>query len=81
MTKKYVALIRKDKDTDYWVDIPDLPGCVSNGDTIDEAKVNFKEALDLHLEAMLEDNLSLPESRSRDEVMSADLNPFKIGRG
>jgi predicted RNase H-like HicB family nuclease len=38
MTKKYVALIRKDKNTDFWIDIPDFPGCVSNGESIEEAK-------------------------------------------
>lgn len=46
----YVAVIRKVEGTDYWVDVPDIPGCVSCGKTIEEAKVNYREALALHME-------------------------------
>ncbi len=46
----YVAVIRKVEGTDYWVDVPDIPGCVSRGKTIEEAKVNYREALALHME-------------------------------
>jgi predicted RNase H-like HicB family nuclease len=76
MTKKFVALIRKDKNTNFWIDIPDLPGCVSNGESIEEAKANFNEALEMHMEAMREDNLTLPEPRSRDAVLSAEEDPY-----
>ncbi|GGC12659.1 hypothetical protein GCM10011494_34380 [Novosphingobium endophyticum] len=48
----YVAIIRKVEGTDYWVDVPDIPGCISNGKTIEEAKVNYREALALHMEYM-----------------------------
>jgi predicted RNase H-like HicB family nuclease len=41
----YVAVIRKVPGTDYWVDIPDIPGCISRGATPDAAKANFREAL------------------------------------
>ena len=44
----YVVVIRKEPNTAYGVDAPDIPGCVSDGETIEEAKKNFSEALALH---------------------------------
>ena len=76
MTRKYVALIRKEDETDYWVDIPDLPGCVSSGVTEEKARVNFQEALALHLQSMKEEGLGLPVPRSRDEVLAAEEDPY-----
>ena len=72
MTQKFVALIRKEEETDYWVDIPDLPGCASCGVTEEKAKVNFHEALALHLEAMKEEGLAMPVPRSREDVLAAE---------
>ena len=39
----------------YDVTVPDLPGCTSAGDSLDEALRNVKEAITLHLEAMIAD--------------------------
>ena len=76
MTQKFVALIRKESGTDYWVDIPDLPGCVSSGVTEDEAKANFQGALALHLEGMKEEGLGLPVPRSREDVLAAEEDEY-----
>ena len=76
MTQKYVALIRKEDETDYWVDIPDLPGCISFGVTEEKAKVNFQEGLALHLEAMNEEGLAMPVPRSREDVLAAEEDPY-----
>ena len=73
---KYVALIRKEENTDYWVDIPDLPGCVSWGETEDEAMTKFQDALELHLEGMKEENLPLPPPRSKDDILSSEEDPY-----
>jgi predicted RNase H-like HicB family nuclease len=45
MALEYIALIRKDAGTDYWVNIPDIPGCIASGETEEEAKAQFAEAL------------------------------------
>ena len=72
----YVALIRKDHDTDYWVDIPDLPGCCASGKT-EEAKENFDEALKRHLETIRENgNFILSEPRSCDDVLSSEEDAY-----
>ena len=48
----------------YGVVVPDLPGCFSAGDTLDEALSNAREAILLHLEGLLDDNQSIPEPSS-----------------
>lgn len=48
----YIALLRKDDASDYGVDFPDFPGCVTAGLTMDEARHMAAEALQLHVEGM-----------------------------
>ncbi len=77
MARQYLALVRKEEGTDYWVDIPDIPGCVSSGKTIEEAKARFREAITFHLEGMeAEDRERLPAPRSRAAVLAAEEDPF-----
>jgi predicted RNase H-like HicB family nuclease len=65
---KFVIAIEKGNETcAYGVVVPDLPGCYSAGDTLEEALENVKEAIDLHVETMLEDGQTLPVARSLDE--------------
>ncbi len=46
----------------YWVaECPSLPGCFSQGDTKEEAIANIKEAIEVFIEALEEDNLPVPE--------------------
>jgi predicted RNase H-like HicB family nuclease len=64
----YIALLRKDPDSHYGVEFPDFPGCVTAGVTLEEAGRMAKEALELHLEGLLEDLVEIPEPSSLDEV-------------
>ena len=57
----YPIVIHKDRDSDYGVAVPDLPGCFSAGSTIDEAIAMAQEAIELHLEGLIEDGQVLPE--------------------
>ena len=45
----------------FGVVVPDLPGCFSAGDTLDEAMDNAKEAIELWLEVAIDDGLAIPE--------------------
>ena len=48
----------------FWVaECPSLPGCVSQGENREEAVRNIREAIDLYIEALTEDNLPVPEDR------------------
>ncbi len=64
----YIAVIHKDKGSDYGVSFPDFPGCVSVGRTIEEARAMAVEALALHIHGMTEDGGQLPEPSSLDEA-------------
>jgi len=59
-------VLHKDKDSDYGVTIPDLPGCFSAGDTIEDAVKNAEEAILCHLEGMVEDGEDLPAPHPAD---------------
>lgn len=45
----------------FIVEVPSLPGCISEGDTYEEAMANIREAIELHIEAMLAHNEPVPE--------------------
>lgn len=66
----YIGLIRKTPESDFGVDFPDFPGCVSAGATLDEARAMGKEALDGHINCMREDGEVIPAPSSLEEVMS-----------
>lgn len=67
---RYVAFVHKDPDSAYGVSFPDFPGCVSAGDTADEALTNAVEALSGHVAAMHADGDAIPAPRSLDEVLA-----------
>lgn len=50
----FPIVIHKDPDSDYGVTVPDLPGCFSAGETLAEAVANAREAIELHIEGMLD---------------------------
>jgi predicted RNase H-like HicB family nuclease len=60
---RYPVVIHKDSDSDYGVTVPDLPGCFSAGETLDEALEMVHEAMECHIEGILLDGESLPEAR------------------
>ena len=51
----------------YTVYVPSLPGCISEGDTKEEAMANIKEAIELYLEPV-EDDLTLPPDHEITEI-------------
>ncbi len=57
---RYAIVIEKGK-TSYGAYVPDLPGCVAVGETIDEVRELIQEAIEFHLEGLKEDGCSIPE--------------------
>ena len=47
---KYTVILQKETDGGYIVSVPVLPGCVSQGDTREDALKNIQEAIDLYIE-------------------------------
>ena len=68
--KNYIALLRKDKTSDYGVDFPDFPGCITAGKTLEAARENADEALQFHIKGLVEDGEAVPEPTSLDAVMA-----------
>jgi predicted RNase H-like HicB family nuclease len=60
---RYGVVIEKG-ERNYSAYVPDLPGCVSVGDTLDEVKAEIREAIEFHLEGMREDGLPIPKPSS-----------------
>lgn len=59
-TMNYPVVIHKERKSDYGVSVPDLPGCVSAGATVDDALAMVREAIELHLEGLIEDGGTIP---------------------
>jgi predicted RNase H-like HicB family nuclease len=78
----YIALLRKDPDSDYGVDFPDFPGCITAGSTLEETREMAAEALEFHIEGMLEGGLAIPEPSGLEAVMTdpdnAEAIPFPV---
>jgi predicted RNase H-like HicB family nuclease len=60
---RYAVVIEKAPDN-YSVYVPDVPGCVSAGKTVEEALANIREALSFHFDGMREDGQPLPDPQS-----------------
>jgi len=62
---QYLVRINKASDSDWGASVPDLPGCVATGKTIDEALRRIERAVALHIRGMREDGLRPPQPRQR----------------
>lgn len=61
---EYTILIHKAEEGGFWSEVPAVPGCYSQGETIDETLQNTKEAVESHLMALKEDQLPAPVEES-----------------
>jgi predicted RNase H-like HicB family nuclease len=66
---KYTIVIHQDFNGGYWAEAPELPGCVSQGETLKELKKNMHEAIEGYLEVMLEEGRQPEASVKVDEVL------------
>jgi predicted RNase H-like HicB family nuclease len=64
----FVAIIEGGDEPGYSVFFPDLPGCASAGETIEEAARNAEEALGLHLRGMVEDSEEIPVATAPEHI-------------
>ena len=63
---RLAVVLHEAEEGGFWVDLPSLPGCFTQGEDIEEALKNAKEAMELHLEGMVEDDELVPEEKSWD---------------
>jgi len=65
----YIALIHKETSSDYGVSFPDFPGCITAGESMDDAKNMASEALQFHIDGMIDDGETIPSPMPIEEVM------------
>lgn len=70
----YIALLRKEPTSDFGVEFPDFPGCVTAGKTLEEASRMAAEALEFHIAGMREDREPVPEPATLDAIMADPQN-------
>lgn len=57
---RYAVVIEK-AEGNYSAYVPDLPGCVAAGDTVEETERLLREAIEIHIRGMREDGLPIPQ--------------------
>jgi predicted RNase H-like HicB family nuclease len=66
---KYVYVIEKANDGSYSAYVPDLPGCTTSGDTVDEVKRNIKDAVTSYIDSLREHSEPVPAPSSMVDVI------------
>lgn len=63
MQMEYTILIHPAEEGGYWVEVPALPGCFSQGETVDEAIQNAKEAVESHVACLREEGQDVGDDK------------------
>ncbi len=58
---QYSVVVHEAEEGGYWVEVPALPGCYSQGETVEETLTHVREAIQLYLEALQEDGTPIPK--------------------
>ena len=75
---RFAVVLHKDKGSVYGVTVPDVPGCFSAGDTVEEALDNAREAIYAHLELLAQDGEPVPDEVGIDiRYSSRSVRPDK----
>jgi len=74
MLQRFKVVIESEIEGGYSVHLPAIPGCASQGESIKEALLNIKEALEVFIESLREDNLPIPKSDAEVVVKDVEVN-------
>ena len=69
MSRKFRVILEPNDSDGYTVTVPLLPGCISEGDTKEEALANIKEAIELYIESLQADGEPIPTEEAVEEAM------------
>jgi predicted RNase H-like HicB family nuclease len=67
-TLSYTVILEREADGGFVVSVPALPGCVSQGDSRQEALLNIREAIELYIEDCREAGDPIPEEEGREYI-------------
>ena len=68
---RYAVVIEK-ANANYSAYVPDLPGCVATGPTVEETEQSLREAIQFHIEGLREEGLPVPEPSTRCEYLETE---------
>ncbi|TAK33472.1 MAG: type II toxin-antitoxin system HicB family antitoxin [Chloroflexota bacterium] len=72
--RQYSIILHPDVEQGgYWVTVPSLPGCVSQGDSLEEAVSNAREAIALHIAGLIADGEPVPEEAVHPQTVVIDV--------
>jgi len=57
---EYTVIAHDAEEGGFWVEVPSLPGCFSQGETVEQALENVKEAIELHIQGLKEEGQKVP---------------------
>lgn len=63
---KYKVVLEPQEEGGYTVYVPSLPGCVSQGETTEEAMTNIREAIEVYLESLKARRIPMPQIEERE---------------
>ena len=72
----FPAVFEKGDVKGYFINFPDLPGCITEGDTLEEALKMAKDALELHLYNMEEDKEEIPTPTAPENINITEEGSF-----
>lgn len=58
---EYSVVVHAAEEGGHWVEVPALPGCYSQGESVDDALANVREAIALYLETLREEGHDVPK--------------------
>jgi predicted RNase H-like HicB family nuclease len=67
--RRYLVVIER-ADNNFSAYVPDLPGCIASGDTVEETEKNIYTAIKMHIKGLQEDKLPVPETFTFAELMA-----------
>ena len=73
MNRKFKVVLEQDSDGGYSVHVPALPGCASQGDTLEKALRNIQEAIELYVWSLKDDGLPIPASDQQVIVQEVEI--------
>jgi len=57
---EFTVVIQKAEEGGFWAEVPALPGCYSQGETVEETMENIREAIEGHVEALRQEGQGIP---------------------
>jgi len=71
---KYAVVIHHAEEGGYWAEVPSLPGCFAQGESVEETLADMQEAIQSHLEALKSDGQTIPIDDVLPEIAQVEVS-------